>query len=462
MLVQRRRPASRSGVLLAAAGFAWFVSEWNNPGAESPLVFTVGLLFYAACPPLVAHAALSYPSGRLGSRIERSILIVSYTASLVIMGLGSALVFDPVEQGCGQCATNLVAIASKPEWFASFRRVGARLGVAWAIALAFLALWRLARSTPAARRIKAPVLVPAVAYLGAVAASYVHLLNSGPFSFNDAFERRLWIAQSAALALVALGAAWEWPRARRARSAIAEMVIELAQSPPAGGLRQALAITLGDADLHIAYQIGDGRCVDARGVGIEIVATPGRATTALVRDGETIALLVHRSDLLGDPGLVEESASAARLAFENERLEASARAQLIDLHTSRVRLVSAADAERQRLERDLHDGAQQRLVGLTLAMRLMRSQLAATNSNVAVGLAAAEAELRQAVAELREVASGIHPTVLTDLGLAPAIEALAEGSTTPLRLVAAPDERFRRPWRRPPISSSPKPPKSAR
>ena len=98
------------------------------------------------------------------------------------------------------------------------------------------------------------------------------------------------------------------------------------------------------------------------------------ATTAVVRDAETIALLVHR-DLLGDARVVEEVASAASVAFDNERLHAAARAQLAELRTSQARLVAASDRERQQLERDLHDGAQQRLVGLTLALRLTRARL---------------------------------------------------------------------------------------
>ena len=442
LLVRHRRQESRFGLLLAAAGFAWFVTEWNNPGAGSSLVFTIGLLLFAVCPSFVAHAALSYPTGRLGSRVERWTLVGSYAASLVVLGLGPTLVFDPAAQGCGQCASNAVAIANNAGLVASLGRAGERLGVLWAIALALLAAWRLAHSTQAARRIKAPMLVPAVVYLCAVALGYVHLLYGGVI-FNDVIARRLWITQAGTLTLFALGAAWEWPRARRARSAVAEMVVDLAQSPPPGGLREALSATLDDPDLQIAYPIGESGWVDASGAAIDVLAIPGRATTALVRDGETIALLTHRSDLLGDSGFVEESAAAARLAFENERLEAAGRAQLLELRTSRVRLVAASDAERRRLERDLHDGAQQRLVGLTLAMRLMRSRLEPNSpSNVAANVEAAEAELHRAVVELRELASGIHPAVLTDLGLAAAIEALAEGAKTPLRLLAAPDERF--------------------
>ena len=123
--------------------------------------------------------------------------------------------------------------------------------------------------------------------------------------------------------------------------------------------------------------------------------------------------------------MIEEVASAARLALENERLQAEARAQLEDLRSSRARIIEAGDAERRRLERDLHDGAQQRLVGLSLALRLVRRELGADRQLVA-RLDEAEAELAPAVAELRELAHGIHPAVLSDEGLAAAVEALAE------------------------------------
>ncbi len=113
--------------------------------------------------------------------------------------------------------------------------------------------------------------------------------------------------------------------------------------------------------------------MDARGNQVDVVAAAGRATTAVLRAGETIAVLRHSADLLGDPNLVEEVVSAAGLAFQNERLQAIARAHLDEVRTSRSRLVAASDGERSRLERDLHDGAQQSLIGLMLALRLLRS-----------------------------------------------------------------------------------------
>ena len=249
--------------------------------------------------------------------------------------------------------------------------------------------------------------------------------------------------QAVGLIAVALGLVVEWIRTRRARSAIAGMVVELAEAPPPGGLRDSLARGLGDPALEVAYPILGGRYVDSRGLPMSVETGSGRATTALVSDDETIAVVIHRSDLLGDRRLVEEAVSAARLAFENERLRAEASAQLAELRNSRERLVATSDSERRRLERDLHDGAQQRLVGLTMATRLMRTRLAqGGNTALAETVAAAEAELRLAVEDVRRLASGLHPAVLTDYGLAAAVRALAETATAPVRLVTAPNERF--------------------
>jgi signal transduction histidine kinase len=165
--------------------------------------------------------------------------------------------------------------------------------------------------------------------------------------------------------------------------------------------------------------------------------------TPLVREGTAVAVLIHRSGLLDDAELVEQVTSAARLALEHERLQASLRAQEDDLRASRARIVEAGDAERHRLERDLHDGAQQRLVGLLLGVRLMRTRLGSDAEPNAVGrLDEVVAELQRAVDELRELAHGIHPAVLSDEGLAAAIDALAERASTPVCIEAVPAERY--------------------
>jgi signal transduction histidine kinase len=153
--------------------------------------------------------------------------------------------------------------------------------------------------------------------------------------------------------------------------------------------------------------------------------------------------LAHRAGLLDDQGLVEEVVAAWRLALEHERLQAELAAQLEDLRASRARTTATGDAERRRLERDLHDGAQQRLVGLLLSLPLARSQLEPSADPGRLSrIDQAESELRVALGELREVAHGIFPAVLADEGLAAAVEALMEDGTVPIRITALPEGRL--------------------
>ena len=150
-------------------------------------------------------------------------------------------------------------------------------------------------------------------------------------------------------------------------------------------------------------------------------------------------MLVHRADLRDDPGLLDDVGAAASLALDHERLQAEARAQLEQLRASRARTVEAGDAERRRLERDLHDGAQQRLVVLSFALRLLSAELDGEGAERA---GAAEAELRGALSELRELARGIYPAVLVDEGLATALEALAEAGPVPIAIDSLPGARL--------------------
>jgi signal transduction histidine kinase len=429
-----RRPASRFGPLLAAAGGGWFVAELNNPGAGSSLLFTAGLLGYAACPAIVAHAALAYPEGRVPGRLARGALTVAYAGTLLALGLVPALTFEPAAQGCIDCPDNLLAVTSAPDVVEAAGRAGLALGLVWAPALALLALAEIARSSPAARRSRAPVLAPAAAYLALVAADYAHGVSRG-FLSNDAADHGLWLAQAAALALVALGVAWAWVRERRARTRVARLVIELGDAPAVGQLQEALAGALGDPALELAYPLEGALLVDAQGRPVSLGEAPGRTVTPLARGGQPIAVIAHRAELLDDPGVLEEVGAAAGLALDHERLQAQARARLEQLRASRARTVETGDAERRRLERDLHDGAQQRLVVLSFALRLLRTE-------VGERVDPAIAELQQALDELRELARGIYPAVLVDEGLATAIEALAEAGHVPLIVDPLPEERF--------------------
>ena len=431
------RPGGRFGPLRAAAGFAWFLPEWNNPGIGSAFAFTVGLCLYAACPPLVGHAVLAYPGGRLASTAERVAVGAAYLGGVGVLGVLPALDFDPPARGCTQCPENLLAISDRGVPFADLDRAGLYLGIAWALALAVLALRRLFRA-PASTR---PVLVAGAVYLGLVALWFGLSLDRGELS-NGTVERRLWLGQAAALLLVSGSVAWSWARGRRARSTVAQLVIDLAQSPPPGGLRDVLARTVGDDDLVLAYLLeAPGLLVD--GEGRRVTLDHEQQQTRLVREGRVLAVLGHAPGLLDDEQLVEDVTSAARLALDNERLQAEVRARIDDLRASRARIVQAGDVERKRLERDLHDGAQQRLVGLSLSLRLARGRLAAGVGSEAVPLFdEADTELREAIADLRELAHGIFPAVLADEGLGAAVEALAEDGRVPVRIRGLDEGRF--------------------
>jgi signal transduction histidine kinase len=433
-LVAWVRRGSGFGALLVAGSFGWFLLEWNNAGIGSALGFALGLTLYAAAPPLMAHAALLYPGRRLSSRLERLVLAAAYGGAILILGLGPALVFDPTSGVCTECPRNLLLVEESSRLYDSLIRIGVQAGLAWSLALVLLLVRRLAQASPALRRVLWPVLVPAAAYLGLVAWTFAAGLEGGKLG-NSPIARDLWLGQAAALVALALGVVWGWLRARHTRAAIARLVVEVAASPEPGGLREKLARMLHDESVEVAYPLEDGGLVDALGRPLAL----GGQVTPLVREGETVALLSHRPGLLDDPALAEEVVAAARLALENERLQAEVQAQLEQLRRSRARVIATGDAERRRLERDLHDGAQQRLVGLSLQLGLMRSRLGPQPDAATVEqIDEAEAELGAALAGLREVGHGLFPALLAEEGLAVALEALTEEAPVEIEIGALP------------------------
>jgi signal transduction histidine kinase len=415
-----RHPASRCGALLAGGGLAWFLIEAANPEVGSALLFSAGLVLFAACPPLIAHAALAHAHGRLRTRGETAVVALGYAAGVGVLGLLSATLYDPAAQGCLECPANLVHLGGGADAARTVSRAGLWLVFGWgALVVAFLA-WRLARANAASRRLSAPVLATAAAYVALVAADAAHGIGRG-FESNDPTDRALWGGQ--ALALIALSAAVTWERIRsaRMRAELTRLLAEL-DRPLAGGVRDALARALGEPQLALAYASSSGGWLDAEGRAVTLSPT----ATQLGPTNAPVAAIVHRPGALQDPELVAEITRAARPALEQERLQAEMRAQLAELQASRTRIVAAADAERRRLERDLHDGAQQRIVALALDLRLARRHITRRVPELDAELGAAEDDLRLAVAELRDVARGIHPPMLADGGLAAALHALAE------------------------------------
>jgi len=410
-------------VLLATAALAWLVAEWNAPAAGP--AFTAGLVLYAAWPPLLAAAALRGLDERPFDRPAAVLLALSFGTAVVLLGLASAAVFDPEARGCVQCPANLLLIADAPGLGDALGRAGLALTAIWTAAFAVLAAARIVGASPARRRLAAPVLLPAVAAVALFGADALHGLDRG-FISNDPTDRAMRLAEASALALVAAGVALARLRTRRTRAALARLVLDIGAAPAPGELRARLADSLGDPSLELLHRLEGGEWIDADGRVTELPAAGEREATRVHAGGEEMMAVVHRPGLLDDPALVSELVTMASLALMHERLHASRRARLEELRASRARIVAAADTERRTLERDLHDGAQQRLVAVALAIRLARHRIAAADPTLDTGLAAAEARVRAAAVELRDVAHGLFPTVLADEGLRAALEELSE------------------------------------
>ena len=224
---------------------------------------------------------------------------------------------------------------------------------------------------------------------------------------------------------------------------MARIVVRLDESAAREPIGDTLARALSTTDVDVGYPFGDGHYVDAAGEPVSLPPADGRVTTPLAAGGRIVAVLVHRDGLPDDSVVVSEIAAAAQLALEYERLRAELLAQERELLASRARIVAAGDAERRRLERDIHDGAQQRLVGLLMSVRLAQTLVRpAENDDIDTSrrLDCIATDLQLTIDELRRIADSIHPAVLTDEGLRPAIDCLAD--TAPLAVGSMPAERF--------------------
>jgi signal transduction histidine kinase len=433
-----RRSGAAFGWLLATAGCLWFATQWDIPEVGSAVLFTIGVVGWGAFPAVAANAAFTFPSGHLTNPQDRIAVRAGYVVLLGVFGLAPALVFDPLAAGCRACPDNLLELGSAPAIVGTLRTGGAACAAAATASLALLCVWRIVRSSPAARRTTGFQLGSATVLLLATTAMFVRSVIPGTVPLDET-TRLLWLVQGISLLAMSMAVVIEWVRVRRSRSRMARYALDIGDTASAGDMRDLLAAELRDPTLAIAYSLDDGRLVDAAGAP---TTTGGhrRTTTALVRDGTTVAVLTHRAELSDDYRLVDDVISAARLPLDNERLSAQARAQVADLAASQLRIIEAGEAERRRLERDLHDGAQQRLVALMLTLRLARST-AETAADVE-RVDAAIGTLREVIAAVRRLAAGIYPSVLAEAGLRSGLAALAEESPYPVKVLAVPAKRL--------------------
>jgi signal transduction histidine kinase len=437
------RPAGRVGDLAVLAGLVWFAPVWVGWDKGPSLVRSLGMLAAGFTLPLLLHLVLAYPSGRLHGAAARALVLAVYLETALV-ALGQAVFRDPFfDPNCwANCTDNDFRVRSLPQLARVIGVADRWFSVAAAAALVTVLGWRLLRDSGPARRALLPVALPALLLVAAVIGHAVALQRRPLEDPSDPAFRTIFALGCAAVILLAAGLVWAAVRTRVQRRAVARIATSLGQAPPPGSLRAALAQAVGDPELQIAYWLPDAQhYVDATGRPVpEPVAAPGRAITALVRDRRRVAVVSHTTAL---PDLERELGAAVRLALENERLQAEALAQLEQLRASRVRIVETGDAERRRLERDLHDGAQQRLLALSYDLRLARASTQADgDAQTGTLLTEATDHARAALGELRDLAHGIYPAILAGAGLAAAVATLADAAPLPVEILAEAQGRY--------------------
>jgi signal transduction histidine kinase len=415
----RRRPDSLFGPLMILAGFATQLSilQWTT----QPLLNTVGQL----CDLLVAavwlHLFLAYPSGRLAGRAERVVVIIGYLAAVglqvVILMLGG---FNDL---------HLLTVVQRPTAAEAVQNVQLLTLSALALIGVGLLWWRW-RSLPRWQRRR-----PAQIVINCFSLSLVMLaalMIAGAFQAPGFEILRLATFTVAGLAPLAFLAGLL--DARLAKAGVGELLVQL-RTDPAPDLRELLAQALRDPTLSLIYWLPQyGSWADQDGNATTIPEQDsGRSVTFVKQNGEQIAALVYDAALGEEPELVEAVSAAAGIALENGRLEAELRAQLRELQGSRSRVVEAQQNERRRLERNLHDGAQQRLVALALELGLL-AERADNDPGTQDRLKHARSEVAESLDELRDIARGLHPAVVSGHGLAIALESLAAATPFEVQL----------------------------
>ena len=426
-----RRPHNRTGALMVAVGLAWFVQDLTH--LTSPLAFALGDFFFVAYFGFLGHLVVAFPSGRLETRADRVVVAAGY-----LWALGGNLFTHVLFAPAG--STELLVLHRDATQYAIFDAIQQGLDATLCVTLVALVVLHYMRGTPPARR----AIGPAAWASGPMLLAAILLSLPGVIGLAPGVENAVPVLTPIALASLPLAFVFGLLRSRLAVASAGHLVVELGSSPPPERIRDALAETLHDPSLALAYQVpGREGWVDAEGRSLDLPdRRSSRSFTVLERGGVAVAALIHDRSLENDPTLVEVVAGAAALAIENERLQADVRARLAEVTESRARLVTVADQERRRLERDLHDGAQQRLVALALTLSRAGERVDERPGETRALLADGERQLRKALEELRRLAAGIRPAILSDAGLDAALESLAEDAPVPVTLRATVDCRL--------------------
>jgi signal transduction histidine kinase len=414
-----RRPASRFGPLMVAAGFVNFLATlvWS----ANDILFTFGQTLDLVPPVVFLHVFLAFPDGRLRGRFVRGLVAIAYA---------TAIGLEPVRMYFGGFGpNNLLEQHVNPGVSQAFLKIQLTLvSIFCLVGVGVLVVRRLRAVRPLRRS------------LGLFFDAFAFGLVMISFLFGSAAYGGPWVAQIrwatfATLALAPTVFLIGLLHTRIARSALSDLVVELRGDLSPSDLRDALARSLRDPSLELAYwlpQFETYADVEGRPLDLHSLAR-GRATTLIDRKGEHVAALLHDRSLQDEPELLAAVTATAGIAVENGRLQAELRARLEELRGSRTRVIDAGQKERQRLERNLHDGAQQRLIALSLELSRLEQRLGA-DPDAQLRLGQARREIALSLSELRDVARGIHPAVVSGHGLKVALESIVAHASLPVRL----------------------------
>lgn len=411
-----RRPESRFGPLMVAAGFSPMLARLDQ--ADMELLQTIGEALSLLPPVLFLHVFLAYPTGRLGGRAERALVAAGY-ATILLFDLPRAILavtgrdvaqtaVQNVQRGAILAlALGALVVLVRRRWSSGrpLRRSSGWLAVSFALALVGLAVGIGMRAAAA----PGTDVVRAVAF-GLVGVAPVLLL-------------------------------YGFLRDRLARSSVGELVVELGSDPRPADLETAVGRALRDPSVTLVYWVPEFESyADLEGHEVEFPEhADGRMVTLIERDGARVAALVHDSSLGEERELLDAVTAAAGIALENARLHVELRARLEELRGSRARIIDAGQKERQRLERNLHDGAQQRLIALALDLSRLEERL---SGPAKARLAEARTEIALSLQELRDVARGLHPAVVSGHGLEVALESMVARAAVPVLLTVELDGRL--------------------
>jgi signal transduction histidine kinase len=425
----RRRPSNRVGPMLL--GLALLTAVVPLQGVDSAYLHSVGVLVEPVYFLLAYVVVFAFPQGERIGRAER--LILAAITLYFMVGFVPWMFFSPVVPGgaplagCDPCPANGLMIADRPTVAAGF---GADLS--WAVIAMMTAtiavlVYRLVAASRPRRRTLLPVYVPALVLTIPVLGFHgfaTGILQLGPQTLSDAGWTIVFARSAMPLGfLLAIAQASLF-----ASGALKRLIGEIGTNPDPARLQQIVTTALDDPSVELVYKVDDA-FVDSHGRPVEsAVAGDGRATSLVCRQGEPVAAIWHDPALNTDPELVQAATQTVLLALNLQTVTA-------ELVASQARTVAAGDAERRRVQRDLHDGAQQKLVALQIKVALAQES-AANNPEVVAQLADVEHGLEEAVRELRDLARGIHPPVLRDFGLRAALESAAQRSMPPAELIA--------------------------